>query len=401
MSRSIRNVRTSRRRRPNSSRSSVVRLPAGPPPASTAACRTQARTALSVRSSSCATTPIDFPLSRTNRTVWVLNSSVNARRFRLAISHSYRTLRAIKSVYETGAGPVEAMRSLPAGAILPATADVSLPSSVQQAIVRRLDQLTKNARRLVAVAAAIGRDFDFRLMVRAAGLPEAAATEAVEELVRRHIFQGQGDRFAFIHHRVREVMYSRLLAPRRRMVHREIAEALETLYRANLEPHVEALGLHYHQGEIWHKAIGYLRAAARTAAAHAAYREATAYLDRALMCARHLPDERETGTLAIDLRVDLSRSLLALGEVPRLFDILREAETLVKALEDPRRLGRVWAAMAQYFLLVGQPERAVEMGNVRSPRRSSWATRPSRATRTTDWVKPIGLEASIVKAPDG
>jgi hypothetical protein len=53
--------------------------------------RTQARTALSVMSSSRATTPIDFPLSPTSRTVRALNPSVNARRFRLAMDHSYRT----------------------------------------------------------------------------------------------------------------------------------------------------------------------------------------------------------------------------------------------------------------------------------------------------------------------
>jgi len=64
--------------------------------------RTQARTALSVRSSSWATTPIDFPLSPTSRTVRALNSSVNARRFRLAMDHSYRTF--VRSAVSTKPG---------------------------------------------------------------------------------------------------------------------------------------------------------------------------------------------------------------------------------------------------------------------------------------------------------
>src|SRR6266700_6262069 len=102
MSRSIRTVRSSRRKRPSSSRSSVVRAPAGPWPASIPACRTQARTALSVRPSSWATTPMDFPLSRINRTVSALNSSVNARRLRLAMEHSYRTF--VRSAVSTKPG---------------------------------------------------------------------------------------------------------------------------------------------------------------------------------------------------------------------------------------------------------------------------------------------------------
>ena len=64
--------------------------------------RTQARTALSVRSSSRATTPIDFPLSPTSFTVRALNSSVNARRFRLAMDHSYRTF--VRSAVSTKPG---------------------------------------------------------------------------------------------------------------------------------------------------------------------------------------------------------------------------------------------------------------------------------------------------------
>src|SRR5712692_5934748 len=107
MSRSIRTVRSSRRKRPSSSRSSVVSAPAGPWPASIPACRTQARTALSVRPSSRATTPMDFPLSRINRTVSALNSSVNARRLRLAMEHSYRTF--VRSAVSTKPGQLHAL----------------------------------------------------------------------------------------------------------------------------------------------------------------------------------------------------------------------------------------------------------------------------------------------------
>src|SRR5262252_7351684 len=102
MSRSIRSVRFSRRSRPSSSRSSVVSAPVGPRPASTSPCRTQLRSAVSVRSSSRATVATDFPLSRTIRTAWALNSFVNARRLRLAMTHSYRTF--VRSGVSTKAG---------------------------------------------------------------------------------------------------------------------------------------------------------------------------------------------------------------------------------------------------------------------------------------------------------
>src|SRR5262249_33367608 len=79
--------------------------PAGPCPASTSACRTQLRSAVSVRSNSRATVGTDLPLSRTRRTASALNSSVNARRFRFAMTHSYRTF--VRSRVSTKPGQVQ------------------------------------------------------------------------------------------------------------------------------------------------------------------------------------------------------------------------------------------------------------------------------------------------------
>jgi hypothetical protein len=101
----MRSVRTSRRRRVNSSRSSVVSVPGRPRPPSTSACLTQLRSTLSPRSRSRAITPMDFPLSRTSRTVCALNSFVNARRFPLAMDYSYRTF--VRSGVSTKPGQVQ------------------------------------------------------------------------------------------------------------------------------------------------------------------------------------------------------------------------------------------------------------------------------------------------------
>src|SRR5436309_518296 len=93
--------------RARSSRSSVVSAPGVPRPASISACRTQLRSAVSVRSSSRATVGTDLPLSRTSRTASALNSFVNARRFRLAMTHSYRTF--VRSEVSTKPGQVQAV----------------------------------------------------------------------------------------------------------------------------------------------------------------------------------------------------------------------------------------------------------------------------------------------------
>jgi hypothetical protein len=67
--------------------------------------------ALSPRSSSRARTPMDLPLSRTSRTVRALNSVVNTRRLRLAVTDSYRTFVRSGVSTKTGAGSAAASRA--------------------------------------------------------------------------------------------------------------------------------------------------------------------------------------------------------------------------------------------------------------------------------------------------
>jgi tetratricopeptide (TPR) repeat protein len=54
--------------------------------------------------------------------------------------------------------------------------------------------------------------------------------------------------------------------------------------------------------------------------------------------------------------------LVPLGELGRILDCLREAEALAEALGDQLRLGQVSIYMAQYFWLMGDPERTIELG---------------------------------------
>ena len=46
----------------------------------------------------------------------------------------------------------------------------------------------------------------------------------------------------------------------------------------------------------------------------------------------------------------------------RIFDHLREAETLAEALDDQRRLGQVSAYLADYFRVMGDYDRAIASG---------------------------------------
>src|SRR5262249_11995754 len=75
-----------------------------------------------------------------------------------------------------------------------------------------------------------------------------------------------------------------------------------------------------------------------------------------------LPEGRERGELAVDLRFDLHNALIPLGDVGRMADMLKEAEAQAEQLQDQRRLGQVAAHMTQRYWRAGHPGPAVESG---------------------------------------
>jgi tetratricopeptide (TPR) repeat protein len=208
----------------------------------------------------------------------------------------------------------------------------------------------------------IGRVFDFSVLQRAADLGEAEAAAGVEELVRRRLLHGVGERFEFTHDRIREVAYDGMLAPRRKLVHRRVAEAIEASLPGDPGPHALSLARHYRGAELWGKAATHFRQAGIHAMSRSGYREAVACLEQALEALSQLASEPETLQRGIDIRLDLRTALYPLGEFERTLRYLREAQPLAEQLGDERRLGRVSAYLCVAMRRLGDMEGAVTAG---------------------------------------
>jgi DNA-binding SARP family transcriptional activator len=257
---------------------------------------------------------------------------------------------------------VETVRAIQEGRIREGASGLPLAERVRELIAGRLERLSERARVLLASAAVIGRGFEFILLQRASGLNEREAAEGLEELVRRRVLHGIGETFDFTHERTREVAYTELLLPRRKLLHAGAAAALEEVHAGNLEPHYTALGLHYGEAEVWDRAVTCLRRAGAQAAARSAHREAAVCLERALLALGHLPRTRDTIAQAIDIRFELRHSLVQIGELGRLLEHLRVADGLATSLGDRRRAGWVSDYMSNYLYHVGKNPDAFRLG---------------------------------------
>ena len=222
---------------------------------------------------------------------------------------------------------------------------VAIPATVQAILAARIDRLAPAAKRLLQAAAVIGKDVPMPLLLAIADAPEHEVRAELTHLQGRGVpLRDPALSGRRVHVQARAHPRSRVrgAAPRPAAhparPHRRGPRAA----RARTRRRAGASGCAHQalRGELWDKAVAYLRQAGLRAMARAANRLAIAHLEQALGALRRLPESRETTELTIDIHLDLRNALLPLSEWARMGEHLHEAELLARALGDQHRL---WA----------------------------------------------------------
>jgi class 3 adenylate cyclase/tetratricopeptide (TPR) repeat protein len=244
---------------------------------------------------------------------------------------------------------------------------IQVPATVQSILAARIDRLGPEDKQLLQAAAVIGNDVPYRLLQAVVELPEDALRErlstlqAAEFLYEKSLFPDL--EYTFKHALTHEVAYGSVLQERRQALHTRIMESIERLYADRLTEQVERLGYHARQGQMWQQAVQYLRQAGLKALSRFANREASTWFDQALDSLHHLPaEDKSNSECAVDLRLELRTALVPLGEVPKVFDHLIEAERISSSTGDQKRLATIASFLGQWFFLKGEYARALEAG---------------------------------------
>src|SRR5262249_19229131 len=191
-------------------------------------------------------------------------------------------------------------------------------------------------------------------------LAELTRLQAAEFLYEVKLFPDL--EYTFKHALTHEVAYQGLLHDRQRALHARITEAIERHSSERIAEQSERLAHHALCGELWGKAVGYLRQAGLRAMARGANREALPHLEQALGALRRLPESRETTERIIDVHIDLRNALHPLGNYARMGDHLHAAEVLARSLGDQRRLGWIAPFMVLPCQVNGDYDQALRFG---------------------------------------
>ena len=137
---------------------------------------------------------------------------------------------------------VEYLTAIAQGAQLSGDGEWSLTGGTRDLLRSRLAQVSEEGWQLMTTAAVVGRSFQFDLLRETSGRSDEEAVGALEELIAlglvEEVQSGQGAQplpYDFSHEKLRTFVYEEASLPRRRLLHRRVAEALARAARGHKE----------------------------------------------------------------------------------------------------------------------------------------------------------------------
>ena len=159
-------------------------------------------------------------------------------------------------------------------------ASITVPGTLQGAIIARMDRLSEDVRQALQLAAVIGRRFQVEILDKLA-TQSAELADWLAQLERSDLIlpeQARPNAYIFPDALVQEVAYDNLLVQRRQQVHCRVGETLEEIFAAQAEQkgvpfeeiqaqECELLAYHFRLSDHREKAVRYLELAGKRAQA--------------------------------------------------------------------------------------------------------------------------------------
>lgn len=245
---------------------------------------------------------------------------------------------------------------------------VQIPSTVHAVLAARIDRLPPAQKSLLQTAAVIGQDIPVELLLPVSGLGPESLQETLGQLqAAEFLYQSRllpEPQYSFKHALTYRVAYESVLRERRRAVHRNLVELIETRYAGRLDEHVERLAYHALAAEERSKSIQYLYRSAGKALQRSAHGQAIRWLKQGLELIDMLPDAHERKRRELDYCkaigvATMSAKGWADAEVLHAYT---RARALSEELDDERELFVALRGEGQYRMIGGQSAIARRLG---------------------------------------
>ncbi|HEU0154990.1 MAG TPA: adenylate/guanylate cyclase domain-containing protein, partial [Stellaceae bacterium] len=244
---------------------------------------------------------------------------------------------------------------------------LAVPATIHDVVMARIDRLPQETKRVLQMAAVIGREFPLRLLGAVWRGREPLETQ-LRELARLEFvyerIEPEGPVYVFRHALTQETAYGGLLERHRRAHHGAVGRALEELYRDRAEAVAELLAVHFARSDDAEAAVDYAILAAEKSQRRWANAEAVGYFADALGRLDGMPDSEPNRLRRIDAVLKQAEVKFALGQHTEHIEALDRIRGFVDDTQDPGRRAtwHYWRGFL-HSLTGGDPDIAIDHCN--------------------------------------
>ncbi len=204
-----------------------------------------------------------------------------------------------------------------------------LSDDISEVLYRRVAALSAVQRQVMEYACVFLNDFSFELLAAIWLGDELELLDVLEDLIEEGLLITYGDeeRYRFSQGLYRRAIYDRMQDVRRRLLHREIGNALEKAEDA--EELTEELADHFAAAEERDKAVKYMRLSGRKALETQAYRQALRRFETVWNWASGQDGFFKSQVDTIDFLCDYADVLYGCGQHNRALELLDKAQALL------------------------------------------------------------------------
>jgi tetratricopeptide (TPR) repeat protein len=258
--------------------------------------------------------------------------------------------------------------------------DVTIPSSIQDVIMARVDSLPEGAKEVLRTGSVIEREFSHGLIQQVMGLPEKelltslAILKNAELLYERGIFPNSI--YVFKHALTREVVYEALLVRNKNLLHEKIGNAIEKLFKDTIKEHYEVLSEHYLASRNYNKAARYSKLVATKAGNKGSLNKAIAYTQKLISCLEKSPRNVEAQQGLIKARTKLGLYFLNMNFTNDAKDAVAPILDLALAGQDQKIISQIYTIIGAWHYFVNEDfqksyEHFIKAGNIAKKSRNT------------------------------
>ncbi|MFC1486382.1 AAA family ATPase [Thermoproteota archaeon] len=230
---------------------------------------------------------------------------------------------------------------------------LGMPSKVKEVIMRRIETLRPDQRRVLDVASVIGEKFNPDLIAGVLSKNQLEILETLNEILKsKSLLRVEEDFYVFDHAKFREVLYQEISSPLKRGYHEAIAEQIENANKNSEEIPFSDLAYHYIQAGNKEKSVKYSLAAGQEALARFSNMEAIKHFNCVLRLIEKIDGLANQKSIALEGLGDGYYANCMFPDAVKTFEELAKSETVAVKLRAYRKaMDAAWFIENPFIML--------------------------------------------------